>query len=82
MRDIPGNQDEVYTDLYGTAKLDDYLLVYNRGGERVYKFTGSRLTSPTLTSPPEGKLGASRDRVKRHRHRVRHDRLVRHGAPQ
>ncbi len=87
MRDIPGNQDEVYNDLYGTAKLDDYRLVYNHGGERVYKFTGPRLTSPNLTrpiltSPPEGTLGTRHDSAKRHRHRVRHGRPVRRGAVQ
>ena len=84
MRDIPGNQDAVYSDLYGTAKLNDFRLVYNRGGERVYKFTGPRLPSPTLTSPPEGTLGTRHDGAKRHRHRhrVRRDRTVRRGAAQ
>jgi hypothetical protein len=82
MRDIPGNQDEVYIDLQGTAKLDDYRLVYNRGGERVYKFTGPRPTSSKLTSPPPGTLGTRHAGATRHRHRVRHGHPVRRGAAQ
>ena len=69
MRDIPGNRDEVYTALYGTAMLNDYYrLVYNRSGERVYKFVGSPAGHRALGNM----TGAA----------MRHGRLVRHGESQ
>ncbi|HEY2638778.1 MAG TPA: glycosyltransferase family 2 protein [Streptosporangiaceae bacterium] len=71
MRDIPGNIDEVYTALYGTAKLDDYRLVYNHAGERVYEFA----RQPPAGGPagaPGNQAGAV----------MRHGRLVRPGAAQ
>ena len=63
LRDIPGNQDEVYTAVYGTAKLDVYRLVFNNDSERVYEFTGQR----------KGTLGNMTGAV------MRHGRLVRRG---
>ncbi|MGO8957335.1 MAG: glycosyltransferase family 2 protein [Streptosporangiaceae bacterium] len=72
MRDIPGNHDEVYTTLYGTAKLDDYQLVYDHGGERVYKFIGQALAGYRLGGPLGNKTGAV----------MRHGQLVRHGVSQ
>ncbi len=64
MRDIPGNQDEVYTAVYGTPKLAGYRLVYDRAGERIYRLAGQHNATAV------NETGAV----------MRHGRLVRHGA--
>jgi Glycosyl transferase family 2 len=96
MRDIPGNQDEVYTALYGSVELRAYQLVYDRAGERVYKFTGQTQTGQTQTGQTQtGQTQSGQQLSGQHKagqHKLtqrtksraarRHRRLVSNGAGQ